>query len=1231
MDLSEGHKNQLARYVHFFKGKRERLLTDRNRSSMDTHDGHTDDIALARLASQGDFEPCMVEACAVYTSILSSSPDETHGRRTRRLAQAVGQAVSRLAVPDLFSDSTEDVGEAVLRVIGYQVSTQGGVGSSIGSSSNNSALPRISYNPVQAETLSVEFVEFFARSQPAAAENVCRTLLSWAQRRSLNEVTIDGSVEQVVGLLTLRKEKRLAALLGQLLEREARRTSEDGTPRALEVASVMTPLLASTPVVPFAMLCGNRPFDPRHPTVQYFSSLPGFPKCTHSDVAATKILLRGNLHQRQDLAAALLQRALKMNRQGVQAWLARAVTMCLDDLATRSRHELARDWGSSHASNGFALNLIAVVMQLFTPITDKDATAMASKIDAAFVRSDWRLRFSPDPKLASAVSSFGSPPDTATASASSPALSRSALADGPDGDDDHDESAHTRTMELDDDARLRRAIELSLEPFADLGFFPEHHVDAGAQSFNFLTEIFWIASRAMGIVPFLCDRYYEQLGHLQRALDAARRQDSGLGRVSGPGVACDHAERQLMLHVHGWETQLFDARLLTTAAKWAAFSAFWLRRQAGIPDAQRRFSELPAGLVKGMCDTWRLIASLREAEELMTGPQAADAALFCCEFLQRPDLISSPVVQAKFVDVIVALQNTARAYERGPADATSSPSRYFGSKRGFAGAVMDEPRIRTELAPTLMRLYAAVHAIEGLDVDADTGFDKFSVRHRANLLIQDLYQHPLHEPRESVVRFAATAEFDEFLIAAYDTITYNFHDALERVADGKRLEDQVKDEPLVTHPQHAFYEQQRRTAKGFMAHADSTFDMLNLLCQSDAIRDRLLAPTLVARTAGMLLSCVRGLCDEDKSRLIAVKRPDAWGIAPHRTLERPAMLIARCAAGSTAFASAVMGDADFEIGLLQRASAISGGESLRTVCDDLRARCGPEQEAGSAAELRWDDLVEHVGARQATDAAYEETLSDFSCDTVPGFSGGHYFEKKRQTAGGASVKVLVKELRKMKRLLPSPHPDGSIFVQFDEDAMNLARAVVSGPVGTPYFGGLFVFDIYFPPTYPKEPPLVQLVTTGQGTIRFNPNLYADGKVCLSLLGTWHGKDTEKWQPGVSSLYQVLMSIQSQILVANPYYNEPGREGQHGTDQGHEASTLYNLELRLATVRCAMAQHVAAPSPELKPIIDAHFHRIFPRLMASFKADLDTYAGLSSTSKLRASITALIEAVAASSV
>ena len=105
------------------------------------------------------------------------------------------------------------------------------------------------------------------------------------------------------------------------------------------------------------------------------------------------------------------------------------------------------------------------------------------------------------------------------------------------------------------------------------------------------------------------------------------------------------------------------------------------------------------------------------------------------------------------------------------------------------------------------------------------------------------------------------------------------------------------------------------------------------------------------------------------------------------------------------------------------------------------------------------------------------------------------------------------------------------------------------PSETPYTGGVFEFDIFFPTGYPKVPPKVNFRTTGAGSVRFNPNLYNEGKVCLSLLGTWGGAKGEEWNADTSTIIQVLVSIQSLILVPEPYYNEPGYERTYGTTNG----------------------------------------------------------------------------------
>ena len=102
--------------------------------------------------------------------------------------------------------------------------------------------------------------------------------------------------------------------------------------------------------------------------------------------------------------------------------------------------------------------------------------------------------------------------------------------------------------------------------------------------------------------------------------------------------------------------------------------------------------------------------------------------------------------------------------------------------------------------------------------------------------------------------------------------------------------------------------------------------------------------------------------------------------------------------------------------------------------------------------------------------------------------------------------------------------------------------------------GLFFFDVQLSPGYPKLPPCFHYHSYSR---RLNPNLYEEGKVCVSLLGTWSGQGSENWDPNNSNLLQVLVSIQGLILVNEPYFNEPGYASQKGTNQGTTKSRQYN--------------------------------------------------------------------------
>lgn len=63
------------------------------------------------------------------------------------------------------------------------------------------------------------------------------------------------------------------------------------------------------------------------------------------------------------------------------------------------------------------------------------------------------------------------------------------------------------------------------------------------------------------------------------------------------------------------------------------------------------------------------------------------------------------------------------------------------------------------------------------------------------------------------------------------------------------------------------------------------------------------------------------------------------------------------------------------------------------------------------------------------------------------------------------------------------------------------------------------------------------------------NLYEEGKVCLSILGTWAGEASESWSAGKSSLFQVFLSIQGLVLVKEPWFCEPAYEKLRGTVEG----------------------------------------------------------------------------------
>jgi baculoviral IAP repeat-containing protein 6 len=205
------------------------------------------------------------------------------------------------------------------------------------------------------------------------------------------------------------------------------------------------------------------------------------------------------------------------------------------------------------------------------------------------------------------------------------------------------------------------------------------------------------------------------------------------------------------------------------------------------------------------------------------------------------------------------------------------------------------------------------------------------------------------------------------------------------------------------------------------------------------------------------------------------------------------------------------------------------------------ATAGTDDGNGSnGADNRGGGIETVYGQRMAKHHfAYRNIVNDSS----------HVFKyKKELNAKDAKPERQAALLRELTgNLLELPiHFNTSTLIRVDESqqfAMQFLVLAGQEGGGSPYDGGAFLFDLFVPGTYPRSPPKTTLATTGGGTVRFNPNLYLDGYVCLTVLNA-KGSGGESWRPNNSNLFEVIMAIQSFVLnKMYPLFNEPSEQSR----------------------------------------------------------------------------------------
>lgn len=233
----------------------------------------------------------------------------------------------------------------------------------------------------------------------------------------------------------------------------------------------------------------------------------------------------------------------------------------------------------------------------------------------------------------------------------------------------------------------------------------------------------------------------------------------------------------------------------------------------------------------------------------------------------------------------------------------------------------------------------------------------------------------------------------------------------------------------------------------------------------------------------------------------------------------------------------------------------------------------PEHKSPAATEQ-----TEQTEQTEPAQPLTEAPTSFLILDTPPPVD--HHYLNHAPPSSSTVMRRIAKEHKILRGSLPP-----NIFVRTWESRLDLVRVLIIGPHDTPYEYAPFMVDFHLCSSFPQTPPeaFFHSWTNGNGAV--NPNLYEDGKICLSLLGTWHTDESnESWNSARSTLLQVLVSIMGLVLVKDPYYNEAGYDVQRSAPETKLNSALYTERAYFrarAFIHHALTHQVAPFAQELE--------------------------------------------------
>ncbi|GJR54925.1 ubiquitin-conjugating enzyme family protein, partial [Tanacetum coccineum] len=217
------------------------------------------------------------------------------------------------------------------------------------------------------------------------------------------------------------------------------------------------------------------------------------------------------------------------------------------------------------------------------------------------------------------------------------------------------------------------------------------------------------------------------------------------------------------------------------------------------------------------------------------------------------------------------------------------------------------------------------------------------------------------------------------------------------------------------------------------------------------------------------------------------------------------------------------------------------------------------------------------------------------------------------------------KIREEWRILEKDLPE-TMFVRVYESRMDLLRVVIIGPEGTPYHDGLFFFDLFFPNTYPKRPPVChplllfvslntlrkyvltfsmnnsinQLVRYHSGGLVIHPYVFKCGEVCLRHFTSIECERNKIWENGTSNMLQLLVSMQDLILNSKPFFSGRAFPKLRNSKHREKFSLLYNETILIKSLK-TMMYSMNKPPKNFEDLVVGHFRKRVSSILKACEA------------------------------